>query len=987
MKKGKKERSTNCKRSAVLGKTAVRGIVFFAAVLLLCFIVNVPSKAEGKIIKVGAITGNSFIENTDGVYHGYGVEYLEEIAQYTGWEYTYVFDTWDNCIKRLESGELDMLCNMQYTRERADRYLYAQIPLGYDYSIIYAHPDSDIFFEDYDAMKGAKVGLMAKSNHSESFLKQAEALELNSEVIYYDTEEAMVKALMNNDVELIVTGSIYSRNDLKAVGRFGTVPYYCVTTNKQIRLMNELDEALQNIKVENPGIEASLAEKYYGDNQVSSSPLFTREENEYIENREPVRVRLMVNSQPLSYIDKAGNPKGIFVEYLKLLSEKSGLQFKIEIAMDSTGMEKQTERILEEDYIMLRSKRALEANGLDERLIMTNPVLTTRLSYVKHKNKVADTRRNDYVFAITNEMGYFEDMLQSKGAEYQVKYYKDTEACLDAVIKGEADIAAQDSYGMTYLLQKPKYAQNLVECPGEECTNGMCLIASKDEQILIQILNKTINYISEDESDSFLTLELLLNPYELTIGDVLYRYGYMILIVIVVLVGAVATYTILMRRMTKLEFQKKEYELLQKKVQQDELTGVYNRPAFLKKARKLIDNTEEEMCIVLMDISNFKVINDLYGSKTGDRLLRHLADELKQRGKDKDFVVGRFNSDHFYMCMKMADFAQMQFPKRYKTFLQDMDVTVIYGVFQVGDNKDVPVNIMCDRASLAAHDEGRKRREYIRYYSDDERKKLIREQEIVNDMEKALEERQFSVFIQPKYNIFENKIVGGEALVRWFHPQKGMVSPGEFIPVFEKNGFIIPLDYYVWEETCRFVSELKKKGYDSLPISVNVSRAHFYGKELKDKLEELITKYGLDKTDIELEITETICAEDPDIIYKRVKELQESGFKVAMDDFGSGYSSLNMLKEMPLDIIKMDLKFLDGGDNEEKSRNILGTLISLAKSMDLYVVVEGVETKEQVEFLQSIGTRCAQGYYYSRPVDCPAFEVMLIHEKEKNENR
>ena len=191
----------------------------------------------------------------------------------------------------------------------------------------------------------------------------------------------------------------------------------------------------------------------------------------------------------------------------------------------------------------------------------------------------------------------------------------------------------------------------------------------------------------------------------------------------------------------------------------------------------------------------------------------------------------------------------------------------------------------------------------------------------------------------------------------------------------------------MWEETCRFVSELKKKGYDSLPISVNVSRAHFYGKELKDKLEELITKYGLDKMDIELEITETICAEDPDIIYKRVKELQESGFKVAMDDFGSGYSSLNMLKEMPLDIIKMDLKFLDGGDNEEKSRNILGTLISLAKSMDLYVVVEGVETKEQVEFLQSIGTRCAQGYYYSRPVDCPAFEVMLIHEKEKNENR
>ena len=219
-------------------------------------------------------------------------------------------------------------------------------------------------------------------------------------------------------------------------------------------------------------------------------------------------------------------------------------------------------------------------------------------------------------------------------------------------------------------------------------------------------------------------------------------------------------------------------------------------------------------------------------------------------------------------------------------------------------------------------------------------------------------------------------------MVRWFHPQKGMISPGEFIPVFEKNGFIIPLDYYVWEETCRFVAELKKKGYDALPISINVSRAHFYGKELKDKLEELINRFDLSMEDIELEITETICAEDPDIIYKRVKELQKSGFKVAMDDFGSGYSSLNMLKEMPLDIIKMDLKFLDGGDNEEKSRKILGTLISLAKNMDLYVVVEGVETEEQVKFLQSIGTRCAQGYFYSRPIDCKAFEAMLEKERQ-----
>ena len=311
----------------------------------------------------------------------------------------------------------------------------------------------------------------------------------------------------------------------------------------------------------------------------------------------------------------------------------------------------------------------------------------------------------------------------------------------------------------------------------------------------------------------------------------------------------------------------------------------------------------------------------------------------------------------------------------------ELKVEINYFVSLCRDKKDVPINIMCDRANIAAHDMNRKRVEYIRYYSEDERNKLIREQEIVNDMEKALSGRQFSVYVQPKYDIVSEKIVGGEALVRWFHPQKGMISPGEFIPVFEKNGFIIRLDYYVWEETCRLIAELKEKGFKQYPISINVSRAHFYGKELQDKLEELIAKYGLDTDDIELEITETICAEDPDIIYKKIRDLQKAGFKVAMDDFGSGYSSLNMLKEMPLDIIKMDLKFLDGGNNEDKSRNILKTLISLAKSMKLYVVVEGVETKDQVDFLRGIGSYCAQGYYYSRPVDCAAYEEMLHKEK------
>lgn len=959
-----------------VGKGLFFAVNLFVSVFLLFLVFDMPVLAKGKVVKVGAIEGNSFIEEISGVYHGYGVEYLEEIAEYTGWTYEYVFDNWENCMEMFENGEVDILCNVQKTPEREQRYLYSCIPFGYDYSIIYAHPDSDIYYQDYEAMKGKTVGLISIGIHTESYLKYAEKMELDSRIVYFDLEDEMVNAILNKEIDMGVTGSIYNRTDMKAVGRFGTNPYYIVMQKNNADLMEELNEAMQHIKVENPGIEASLAQKYYGDTQISSNPLFTKEEQEYIRSRGPITVRLMEEVRPISYLD-GDEKKGVFVSYLELLAQKTGLQFEVEIIGADQDVKEEIANHAKSNDLMLHEALAIETFGLDEEFIMSNPVITSPLSYFKSKDQLGEGIKKDYIFAITKEMTYFENMLKKSNPDFGVKYYDTPEECFEALIANEADIGVQNSYIASYLFQKPRYATMLVECPGQECLNDFCLVASGREQILIQIINKAINYISEEEKTAIITTELLLEPYEYTVGDLLYRYWKFLVVVISLIVLLVATYTILMRRTTKLEFQKKEYDILQKKVQQDELTGVYNRPAFYQEAKKMIDESTDEMCIVLMDIANFKVVNDLYGIHVGDKLLIYMAEELTKIGQDKEFKVGRFNSDHFYMCMKLSDFETINFPQRYKTFLEDMDITVIYGVYPVKDNKDVPINIMCDRASLAAHDEERKRGEYIRYYSDEEREKLIREQEVINDIEKALEGRQFAVYIQPKYNIFANEIIGGEALVRWFHPQKGMISPAEFIPILEKNGFIIQLDYYVWEETCRFVAGLKKKGYPRFPISVNVSRAHFYGKELCEKLKELIEKYQLEPDDIELEITETICAEDPDIIYKKIDALQKSGFKIAMDDFGSGYSSLNMLKDIPLDILKMDLKFMDGGDNAEKSHSIIKTLIALAKSIDLQVVVEGVEKEEQISFLRDIGCRYTQGYYYSKPIECEAFEAKL----------
>lgn len=958
------------------GSTWVLSCLFVFVLIVLSLKYPMEAKAEENVIKVGYIEQGNFIENNHGNYSGYGVEYLEKITEITGWEYEYYLDTWENCLQKLEMGEIDLVCTAQYTDERAERFLYSNIPLGYEYTILYADAESDIYYQDYEQMQNKKVGMMSGSYHSEAFEQVAKENQLNLEPVYFETEPQIIDALKAGKVDLAAVGSLYNNPILKAVGIYGACPFYCITGKQNADIMNALNVALEQLKIEHSDLERELSEKYYNEGKISSKPLFTREEQAFIDATDTIPVKLMLGSKPLSYLDD-GKPAGIFVDYLDLLADKSGLKFDIQLQSTSTTMEEETGKIAEEGYLMLRAKRALLNTDVSDNLIHTNTIFSTHLAYVMERDKVTEEVASDATFAITGEMGYLVELLKANNPDCTVKYYDDTKACFEAVVDGKADIAIQDSYIVTYLLQKPKYADKLVERPGKDFYNGMCLIASEKDQYLIGILNKTIHHITAEEHDEIVKMELLMNPYEQDLGDLLYKYWVPLVIIGLIIVIALAIYTTLMKGMTRLQLQKQESEILQKKVQIDPVSKAFNRAYFYEKAKEMISDSDGEMCIVMMDIMNFKVVNDLYGMANGDRVLSQVARELEKLGQDKDFIVARFSGDHFYMCMKRSDFENTKFPKKFKAFVGNMDLNVSYGVFLVEEQKDVPINIMCDRASLAAHNKDGKVVDYIRYYSDAERKKILKEQEIENEMEQALDERQFCVFVQPKYDLSREQIVGGEALVRWKHPKKGMIPPFEFIGVFEKNGFIIRLDYFVWEETCKLLSKLKKEGYGGYPISINVSRAHFYGNGLIEKLQGLIEKYDLEPQELELEITETICAEDPEIIYKKVRQLQEAGFKVAMDDFGSGYSSLNMLKEMPLDIIKMDLKFLDGGDNEEKSHYILQTLISLAQNMKLLVVVEGVETKVQVEFLRDIGSYYAQGYYFSKPVEIATYESML----------
>ena len=953
--------------------------IAFVCVIALCMtllpISAITTKADEKVIRIGYDSNSNFIKESDGEYYGYGVEYLEKIAEYTGWKYEYVKDnSWHASLNKLRSGEIDIICTAHYTKERAEEFIYSDIPLGYETSILYTKPDSEISYQDFDAMQGCKIGFLAESYSSQEFADYAVKEGIQYEGIYFERENDMMNALKEDRIDLMVIGSRYATPNLKLVDKSGANAFYCIAQELNEELIEEIETVLQQIMFDDPTFEGNLNNKYFGHSAISNSPLFTKEELAYIENCGQIKIKLIQDQRPSCYIEN-GETKGIWTELIKLLAKQSGINFVLEGSSVEEYSQETYEKYLEDGYLLLRTQKALEYMRDLEGTIASNALTNVSVSYVKRQAAFVEDKYVSHVIATSKDLAYLEPMLLEENPDYEIMYFENTKECLEALLNKEAGMVIQNSHRTSYLMQKPEYAEKLAIVPGADHGSDVCIVAMEEQEMLINIINKAIHHISEGEINEIVERELLTNPYPLVLDDILYQYWEWMVLIGAIIVVALIVYTILTNRLAAAKIQKKEYELLQKKVQLDEVTGLYNRSYFYEMAKELIRETDEEMCIITMDISNFKVINELYGMNVGDCLLKEIGEQVQKLDKNHRMIPARFMADHYYMCMPKSEFDQIEFPKSFKTFLEDMDIRVVYGVFLVEDNKEMPINVMCDRAFLAAHDRNYKYVEYIHFYNDGERQQQLMEQEIENDMEKALEERQFYIVIQPKYDPQVERIIGGETLVRWQHPTKGIISPGLFIKVFERDGFIIQLDYYVWEETCRFQAEMKRKGVSTVPISINVSRAHFYGSELKHKLRELIQKYDLDTKDIELEITESICGEDPDGIYKVIRELQNEGFKIAMDDFGSGYSSLNMLKEMPLDIIKMDLKFLDGEEN--KGRLILKALIEMAQTMELKVVVEGVEIFDQVEFLKQFKDCYVQGYYFSRPVVTEVFEEML----------
>ncbi len=410
----------------------------------------------------------------------------------------------------------------------------------------------------------------------------------------------------------------------------------------------------------------------------------------------------------------------------------------------------------------------------------------------------------------------------------------------------------------------------------------------------------------------------------------------------------------------------------------DAATGLLGKEAFFDEAAAYLRHSgARDVSIVCFDVDHFKLFNDLHGLDCGDELLRYLGRALALRfSPDGAQPLARLAADTFALCATGIR------PERVERILVDIssecpngiDAIVRAGVYRIEDPAS-PVSIMCDRAVIALRTVKGSYFDRVALYDPGMREALVLEREVVAGIESALREDRIELFLQPKCNIRTGKIVGAEALARWRHPERGIVAPGEFIPLIERNGLVRSLDLRVWEKTAAWIRGLIDEGVQPVPVSVNVSRADIYLVDVAAELHALVERYGIDPSLIEVEITESAYSERPDRIVAAFDELAERGFTVLMDDFGSGYSSLNMLKDINVDVLKIDMRFLDRDDR--RSKDIMESVIRMARWLDLPVIAEGVETREQVNFLLDVGCSYAQGYYYARPMEAAAFEALL----------
>ena len=933
---------------------------------------------DNKVVRVGWYDSSYNTVDQYGRRSGYAYEYQLKIAAYNGWSYEYVHGSWSELLQMLIDGKIDLMSDVSYTDERARHMLFPDIPMGSEEYYLFTSPDNQqISSSDPATLNGKRVGVNRDSIQASFYKDWAQRNGVKAEVVeLVSTEDESLQMVENGELDAYVTVDSFTDPERQVpVFKVGYSDFFFAVNKDRPDLLNELNSAMSRIQDENRYFNQQMFERYI--KTAGANAFLSANELDWLNDHGTIRVGYQDNYLAFCAADKkTGELTGAMKDFLEIAQD---CFMNAHVSFEATAYPTTEAALAALDEGQVDCVFPASVGGyMGEKMgiVMTPPVMSTDVLAVVRQADMKNFSSKEHVVVAVNEGNpNYEAFLVANFPTWQVVYYKDTEECLKAVSDSVADCVLISNYRYNNISRLCE-RYHLTTFPTSVGLES-CFAVTKGNNELYSILAKAVGLIPASTVNSSLS-HYVTEDAKLTLADVIADNmgAVMVGIVVVMLV-------ILLFMVRSIRAERLARELISA-TETDALTGLYNRDYFFEYANRMRrEQPGTPMDAIVLNIEQFHTINALSGREFGDQVLRVLGTSIKLIAEQAAGIAGRFGADRFdIFCRHTEDYASIYDALQTKldALAPNASIRLRMGVMPAQTELE-PIQ-MFDMARTACSMARGHFKEHLIVFDEQVRERELYERRLLNDLRRALDSYELEVYYQPKYDIQVEppKLVSAEALIRWRHPALGMISPDDFIPLFERSGKIEEVDKYVWSQAARQVARWRAQYGVTIPVSVNLSRVDVFDPDLEDTLDDILIENGLEHESLKLEVTESVYMENPDQLIHVVESLRAKGYTIEMDDFGSGYSSLNMLSTIPIDVIKMDRAFIHNIEYDEKTLRLVELILGIAKSLEVPVIAEGVETESELNLLKELGCNVVQGYYFSRPLHPSDFEAAYLED-------
>ncbi len=944
-----------------------KSIAFLVSIIIAIGALWVPISAETgshPTLRVGYYEESEFFGPLVGNQgSGYGYDYLKELSYYARWNYEFVPGTWEECVDWLESGEIDLLPVLHYTHEMDEKFALSTEDVGQlTPKLLAAEANTALQPGNLPQHQGLSVGFVAGSTDVMHLHHYAQEIGLAYSPVNFVDEASALTALESGEVDTVCLSTMRLPPRVQVLASLVPQPMKLAVRKNDYVLFGEMNEAIALMGNLYSSLEQVLQQKYFSD-ASDRSLMFSQAELEFLATHPVIEVAIDPHYMPMEgFHTMSGEAQGVTVQFLEYVATITGLQFEF-VSMTDHQV---ALSLMDDGGTALMS-------GLNQSLLAHADVETSGVyleaALVLIGEDTFSAEGDTVTIALTPRTVGFQSLVSESYPNAVYMQMDSQEEAYDAVHSGQVDLMLTNIYTAQaeYLVRDESL--RILQDLGVYSQYRFAIGADQSVE-LIGVLDKVIEATSGAEINAML---LAASLPEATTETNLLQIILSVLLVSVAIV--VSSFLFVKLRNARKRLIRLAYY--------DDLTGERNLKKFLMDADELRSKyTSTGFALVILDIRNFQMFNDFHGFEEGNRLLRLMAHHLGQRLDSGRELFGRVGSDEFIIMVVAEDEEQLQARlQASEAYMQRLlkdgpyartRVTFVYGAYLIGADEP-SMSSAYEKVNLA-HKEA-KRNESVNHhiYDDSMRIKAMEEQEIERTMEQALADQEFKLFLQPQYFTDSERIYGAEALVRWQKADGRLTPPFAFLPLFERNGFVTRLDFYMFEQCCQMIRKWLDNGIPPVPLSVNFSRLHLTNQHFVSKLCHIADQYRVPHRYLVVELTESVIIDHQGQLDRYLQQLHANDFALSMDDFGSGYSSLGLLKSLHVDAIKLDRSFFTGDKDTARMLTIVQSVLRMAKELGIKTVAEGIEEAYQVAYLKQMDCHIIQGYYFAKPM--PADDV------------